>query len=206
MFWFLGFRTRRGSPPRSQAEALNALACWREVLAAAARAGGPLAIADGYPLAPKASVCARRPACVCAVMADLVAPKLDQLGGGIAQAEVGSSTERYTDYFDESKSSTEALRKKRLDNYADVVNTYYDLATSFYEFGWRARVPRRNCGGAWCYIAVGEPAGAQPGRAGTRRPARAAGASRSTSRTASRARRTARASGGTSTSWRSSWA
>ena len=72
-------------------------------------------------------------------MADLVAPKLTQLGGGIAKPDVGTSTERYTQYFDESKQGEEDLRKKRLDNYADVVNTYYDLATSFYEFGWRAR-------------------------------------------------------------------
>ena len=44
--------------------------------------------------------------------------------------ETGTATKEYEDYFKEEDDS------KRTGNYTDVVNKYYDLATSFYEYGW----------------------------------------------------------------------
>ena len=44
--------------------------------------------------------------------------------------DTGAATKDYEDYFKEEDDS------KRTGNYADVVNKYYDLATSFYEYGW----------------------------------------------------------------------
>ena len=39
----------------------------------------------------------------------------------------------YVDFFDASKGNTE---KERKEHYETVVNSYYDLATDFYEYGW----------------------------------------------------------------------
>ena len=47
-----------------------------------------------------------------------------------APQETGKATKDYEDYFKEEDDS------KRTGNYTDVVNKYYDLATSFYEYGW----------------------------------------------------------------------
>ena len=44
--------------------------------------------------------------------------------------ETGKVTKDYEEYFKEEDDS------KRTGNYTDVVNKYYDLATSFYEYGW----------------------------------------------------------------------
>ncbi len=44
--------------------------------------------------------------------------------------ETGKVTNDYEEYFKEEDDS------KRTGNYTDVVNKYYDLATSFYEYGW----------------------------------------------------------------------
>jgi sterol 24-C-methyltransferase len=52
------------------------------------------------------------------------------LGGKIARDETEKATTDYEDYFKTEDDS------KRKGNYTDVVNKYYDLATSFYEFGW----------------------------------------------------------------------
>jgi sterol 24-C-methyltransferase len=41
--------------------------------------------------------------------------------------------DNYVDFFDASKGNHEQERK---DNYETVVNSYYDLATDFYEYGW----------------------------------------------------------------------
>lgn len=47
--------------------------------------------------------------------------------------DVKKVADSYVDYFDASKGNTE---KQRVENYEDVVNSYYDLATDFYEYGW----------------------------------------------------------------------
>ena len=52
------------------------------------------------------------------------------MGGGMVQGEVGKNTADYQNYFASDDSSA------RKANYTDVVNKYYDLATSFYEYGW----------------------------------------------------------------------
>jgi hypothetical protein len=57
-------------------------------------------------------------------MASTVAPRLDQLGGGIARGEVGAKTASYESYFSEDATKNgEELTKKRLSNYTDVVNS-----------------------------------------------------------------------------------
>ena len=69
---------------------------------------------------------------VSAAMANLLPGSVagSTMGGGMKQADVGKNTATYQQYFKEDDSS------KRKANYADVVNKYYDLATSFYEYGW----------------------------------------------------------------------
>lgn len=47
--------------------------------------------------------------------------------------DVKKVADSYVDYFDASKGNTE---KQRVENYEEVVNSYYDLATDFYEYGW----------------------------------------------------------------------
>lgn len=54
------------------------------------------------------------------------------VGGNISKAEVSSSVKSYEDYH-ACYGGDEIARKN---NYADMVNKYYDLATSFYEYGW----------------------------------------------------------------------
>jgi hypothetical protein len=59
-----------------------------------------------------------------APLVPLVAPELDQLGGGIERAQVGAKTAAYVEYFgDATEGATTELTKKRLDNYTDVVNS-----------------------------------------------------------------------------------
>uniref|UniRef100_A0A061S3D5 Methyltransferase n=1 Tax=Tetraselmis sp. GSL018 TaxID=582737 RepID=A0A061S3D5_9CHLO len=54
------------------------------------------------------------------------------IGGKLDSKQVGSAVAGYTNYHrDDSGSEIE-----RKGNYADMVNKYYDLATSFYEYGW----------------------------------------------------------------------
>ena len=52
------------------------------------------------------------------------------LGGHIERGETEKATKDYEEYFKQEDDS------KRTGNYTDVVNKYYDLATSFYEYGW----------------------------------------------------------------------
>lgn len=54
------------------------------------------------------------------------------LGGSIKKTEVGKSVESYENYHQSHGGKSES----RLLNYTDMVNKYYDLATSFYEYGW----------------------------------------------------------------------
>ncbi|KAJ6803821.1 cycloartenol-C-24-methyltransferase 1 isoform X1 [Iris pallida] len=54
------------------------------------------------------------------------------LGGKIKKQEVQSAVEQYEKYHVYHGGDEEA----RKTNYSDMVNKYYDLATSFYEFGW----------------------------------------------------------------------
>ncbi len=51
----------------------------------------------------------------------MAAPKVSQLGGGIAREQIGASTKTYTDYFegDNAAGKSAGARKK---NYTDVVN------------------------------------------------------------------------------------
>eukprot|EP00047_Mylnosiga_fluctuans_P001544 m.220823 g.220823 ORF g.220823 m.220823 type:complete len:352 (-) comp10466_c0_seq1:61-1116(-) len=53
--------------------------------------------------------------------------------GSLKQEDVKKVASNYVDFFDESKGFTE---KERKENYETVVNSYYDLATDFYEYGW----------------------------------------------------------------------
>lgn len=46
--------------------------------------------------------------------------------------EVAKVADDYANFFDKDKSTAE----DRKQNYASVVNAYYDLATDFYEYGW----------------------------------------------------------------------
>src|SRR6218665_228749 len=46
---------------------------------------------------------------------------------------VETRAENYLRYFDSNDESAEELRKQ---NSTDVTNSYYDLATDFYEYGW----------------------------------------------------------------------
>ncbi|BBN04422.1 sterol 24-C-methyltransferase [Marchantia polymorpha subsp. ruderalis] len=55
-----------------------------------------------------------------------------QAGGGIARANVLESVDQYEKYH----TSHGGDEEKRKANYTDMVNKYYDLATSFYEYGW----------------------------------------------------------------------
>ncbi|CAN1342307.1 SMT1 [Linum perenne] len=54
------------------------------------------------------------------------------LGGKIEKQEVLSAVEQYEKYHNLYGGADE----ERKSNYTDMVNKYYDLATSFYEFGW----------------------------------------------------------------------
>nr|AGT17353.1 sterol methyltransferase [Saccharum hybrid cultivar R570] len=54
------------------------------------------------------------------------------LGGKITKAEVKSAVDEYEKYQGYYGGKEEA----RKSNYTDMVNKYYDLATSFYEYGW----------------------------------------------------------------------
>ncbi|XXG56484.1 hypothetical protein AAC387_Pa03g3879 [Persea americana] len=52
------------------------------------------------------------------------------LGGKIDKKEVFSAVEQYEKYHGPDE------QEERKANYTDMVNKYYDLVTSFYEFGW----------------------------------------------------------------------
>lgn len=54
------------------------------------------------------------------------------MGGSIATKDVDSAIDAYKQYHDTDGGDVE----KRKSMYADMVNKYYDLSTSFYEFGW----------------------------------------------------------------------
>ncbi|THU59246.1 hypothetical protein C4D60_Mb07t00120 [Musa balbisiana] len=54
------------------------------------------------------------------------------VGGKIKKEDVQSAVDQYEKYH-VSYGGDEETRKA---NYSDMVNKYYDLATSFYEFGW----------------------------------------------------------------------
>lgn len=54
------------------------------------------------------------------------------LGGSIAKEKVDGDVDKYVAYHTTHGGNEEARKK----DYADMVNKYYDLSTSFYEFGW----------------------------------------------------------------------
>mmetsp|Transcript_30095 Transcript_30095/g.75852 ORF Transcript_30095/g.75852 Transcript_30095/m.75852 type:complete len:342 (+) Transcript_30095:83-1108(+) len=54
------------------------------------------------------------------------------IGGKLKAGEVDSAVAGYTNYHRDGAQSEE----ERKSNYTDMVNKYYDLATSFYEYGW----------------------------------------------------------------------
>ncbi|XP_019159346.1 PREDICTED: cycloartenol-C-24-methyltransferase 1-like isoform X1 [Ipomoea nil] len=54
------------------------------------------------------------------------------VGGKIDKAEVQSSVDKYEKYHGYYGGEEE----ERKSNYSDMVNKYYDLVTSFYEYGW----------------------------------------------------------------------
>ncbi|KAH7365397.1 hypothetical protein KP509_18G025100 [Ceratopteris richardii] len=53
-------------------------------------------------------------------------------GGQIAKSDISSAVKSYEEYH-ACYGGEEVQRKSK---YADMVNKYYDLATSFYEYGW----------------------------------------------------------------------
>jgi sterol 24-C-methyltransferase len=53
-----------------------------------------------------------------------------RLGGKLNREETAEAADEYTQYF------ANGDEKGRKSAYFDVVNKYYDLATSFYEYGW----------------------------------------------------------------------
>ncbi|PSS26476.1 Cycloartenol-C-24-methyltransferase [Actinidia chinensis var. chinensis] len=54
------------------------------------------------------------------------------VGGMMEKEEVFSAVEKYEKYHGYCGGE----EKERKDNYSDMVNKYYDLVTSFYEYGW----------------------------------------------------------------------
>ncbi|KAK1259346.1 Cycloartenol-C-24-methyltransferase 1 [Acorus gramineus] len=54
------------------------------------------------------------------------------LGGKIEKKEIRSAVDQYEKYHGHFGGDEEARKA----NYTDMVNKYYDLSTSFYEFGW----------------------------------------------------------------------
>jgi sterol 24-C-methyltransferase len=54
------------------------------------------------------------------------------VGGEIPKDDVLSAVNKYEKYH----SYYGGEEKERKDNYTDMVNKYYDLVTSFYEYGW----------------------------------------------------------------------
>eukprot|EP00958_Prasinococcus_capsulatus_P019416 scaffold2391_cov381-Prasinococcus_capsulatus_cf.AAC.9 len=54
------------------------------------------------------------------------------LGGSIHKKEVKGAVDEYEKYHSLHGGSSDARKQ----NYADMVNKYYDLSTSFYEYGW----------------------------------------------------------------------
>lgn len=61
-----------------------------------------------------------------------MAEHVGKMGGKIKRGDTAKATADYVNYF--SKPVEDADDRKG--NYTDVVNKYYDLATSFYEYGW----------------------------------------------------------------------
>lgn len=61
---------------------------------------------------------------------DKVVPS--NIGGKLDSKQVDSAVASYTNYHRDGAASGE----ERKANYTDMVNKYYDLATSFYEYGW----------------------------------------------------------------------
>ena len=58
-------------------------------------------------------------------LAEALAPKLSQLGGGIDRKQVGAKTASYVEYFGDAADddANAQLTKKRVENYTDVVNS-----------------------------------------------------------------------------------
>nr|ACU20553.1 unknown [Glycine max] len=54
------------------------------------------------------------------------------VGGNIDKSQVLSAVEKYEKYH----ASYGGQEEERKANYVDMVNKFYDLATSFYEYGW----------------------------------------------------------------------
>lgn len=55
----------------------------------------------------------------------------------LADGRVGNRIENYTKYWKDDLNNEDSQdNEKRLDNYTEVVNGYYDGATALYEFGW----------------------------------------------------------------------
>ena len=54
------------------------------------------------------------------------------IGGKLNAKQVDSAVAGYTNYHRLGAES----EQERKQNYTDMVNKYYDLATSFYEYGW----------------------------------------------------------------------
>eukprot|EP00245_Coleochaete_scutata_P013528 TRINITY_DN5533_c0_g1_i1.p1 TRINITY_DN5533_c0_g1~~TRINITY_DN5533_c0_g1_i1.p1 ORF type:complete len:360 (+),score=77.73 TRINITY_DN5533_c0_g1_i1:126-1205(+) len=57
----------------------------------------------------------------------------NKTGGLLSKDKVGTAVAGYEKFFEEDNEQTSGSRKL---NYTDLVNKYYDLATSFYEYGW----------------------------------------------------------------------
>ena len=62
-----------------------------------------------------------------------------RLGGLRTKGDVSDAVDGYEKYHTSFGGDVEARKSM----YADMVNRYYDLATSFYEYGWCVPLQRR---------------------------------------------------------------
>jgi sterol 24-C-methyltransferase len=54
----------------------------------------------------------------------------------MSREAVAKNVDRYEDLYEKPGGSEEAAIQKRKENYTSLVNNFYDLVTSFYEYGW----------------------------------------------------------------------
>jgi len=53
----------------------------------------------------------------------------------VSRDQISDSVESYKEHFTSTKTGADSLDKRK-ENYAQMINHFYDLVTSFYEYGW----------------------------------------------------------------------